>query len=218
MPVKLRIATLEEKRKNNKDINQDYHINPKSGNLILVKKSSKVGKSFTMLQEEIELPKKIKFVNLNTDYLDLSPVRFLKNTTYGMLEPDRQKKPPQIRKFKKTPLLSRHQKLDMSKPDKQSTPPQVRKFKKTPLLSKHQKLDKVIMKKKGKLVQTTLEGKKTNAPPPKRGYTKKGKDAKPTKQGKIVSFTTKDGKKVAFKPKQKNVKEGCRSVKFTACN
>jgi len=121
-------------------------------------------------------------------YLDLAPKRFIRNPTYGMLSP---------------------------KPSKQSTPKTVRKFKKNPLLSKHQKLDKVIMKKTGKLVQTTIQGKKTNAPPPKRGYTKKGKDKKPTKQGKLKvnKRPPKPTRKAPSPPKK-----GCRMVQFQACN
>lgn len=119
-------------------------------------------------------------------YLDLAPERFIRNPTYGMLSPN-----------------------------KPSTPKTVRKFKKNPLLSKHQKLDKVIMKKTGKLVQTTIEGKKTNAPPPKRGYTKKGKDKKPTKQGKLKvnKRPPKPTRKAPSPPKS-----GCRMVQFEACN
>ena len=120
------------------------------------------------------------------NYLDLSPdvVGGVSNIGYGMISPNR--KPPKPTRKAPTPIA------------KQTTPPTVRKFKKTPLLSRHKKIDTVIMKKKSKLVQTTLEGKKTDAKPPKRGYTKKGKDKKPSKQGKL--------------------KAGCRRVKFTACN
>lgn len=121
-------------------------------------------------------------------YLDLSPqsVKGISNPTYGLLSPN-----------------------------KPSTPTTIRKFKKNPLLSKHQKLDKVIMKKTGKLVQTTIQGKKTNAPPPKRGYTKKGKDKKPTKQGKLKvnKRPPKPTRKAPSPPKK-----GCRMVKFEACN
>ena len=129
-------------------------------------------------------------------YLDLAPERFIRNPTYGMLSPN---KPLSKAIQNKVP----------------TTPKTVRKFKKNPLLSKHQKLDKVIMKKTGKLVQTTIEGKKTNAPPPKRGYTKKGKDKKPTKQGKLKvnKRPPKPTRKAPSPPKS-----GCRMVKFEACN
>ena len=85
-----------------------------------------------------------------------------------------------------------------------ATPPTARRKFANPLqqlAKRHAQLKKAIKPKK--LVQMTLEGKKATKPPPKRKRAKKGKDKKPTKQTKLVKFTTKDGKKVSFKPKKK---------------
>jgi hypothetical protein len=92
--------------------------------------------------------------------------------------------------------------VDLAPPVGSTTPKTGRRKFKNPkrlLQGRNVELKKPI--KPRKLVQMTLKGEKATKPPPKRKRAKKGKDAKPTKQGKLVTFKTKDGKTVKFRSK-----------------